>query len=148
MNDKTSTKLHTFTIHGNTESPTGNPTPYTRTLRGKWRKDAEKYKQWGHKVRAAFLDANPDNTGIGRYRHMIALKKKPIVLANRQKARMHIKITWATENHGDPDNIFKGIADALFYNDKHLDGSFESEHATPGKGGKVQVDIWIGPWQE
>ena len=39
---------------------------------------------------------------------------------------MHLKIFWADETHGDADNVFKGVADSLFENDKELDGSFES----------------------
>lgn len=67
------------------------------------------------------------------------INTKPLTIL-KNSARMDIKIAWANEHHGDPDNIFKGIADALFYDDKHLAGSFEFEH---GKDGKVEVNILI-----
>jgi Holliday junction resolvase RusA-like endonuclease len=53
---------------------------------------------------------------------------------------MDIKVYWMNGNHGDPDNIFKGLADALFINDKFLDGSFETNNAPDGKG-RVVITI-------
>jgi Holliday junction resolvase RusA-like endonuclease len=44
--------------------------------------------------------------------------------------------------HADPDNVFKGIADALFKNDKFLDGSFVSDYAPDSKG-RVEISITI-----
>jgi Holliday junction resolvase RusA-like endonuclease len=55
---------------------------------------------------------------------------------------MDIKIFWMNGIHGDPDNIFKGIADALFKNDKFLDGSFESHYSQDGKG-RVEISITL-----
>lgn len=141
-----SIQLPTFTIHGNATTRFGNPTPYTRTLRGKRRPDAIKYQQWQEHVRNTFLTANPDHTGVGRYRMMVYKFGKPLV--GNIKARMDLQIEWATEGHGDPDNIFKGIADALFTQDKNLDGSFTSKMAdvNPEDGmrrGKVTVTITI-----
>jgi len=52
---------------------------------------------------------------------------------------MNIQIFWHGENHGDPDNVFKGIADALFADDKHLDGSFNSQH----QKGDPRVEVCI-----
>lgn len=56
---------------------------------------------------------------------------------------MDIKIEWANGAHADGDNIFKGIADALFVNDKQVSaGSFESK-MSEDKVGKVFVKIEI-----
>lgn len=67
---------------------------------------------------------------------------KPLSTTVSYKARMDIRIYWMNGIHGDPDNIFKGIADALFKNDKFLDGSFETYMSEDGKG-RVEVDIAI-----
>ena len=64
----------------------------------------------------------------------------PLTTKISSKARMAIKIYWAHGVHADPDNVFKGLADALFKNDKFLDGAFESHYAQDGKG-KVEVEI-------
>jgi hypothetical protein len=55
---------------------------------------------------------------------------------------MAIKISWVNGVHADPDNVFKGLADTLFKNDKFLDGSFESRYAADGKG-MVDVEITL-----
>ena len=55
---------------------------------------------------------------------------------------MSIKIHWVNGVHADPDNVFKGLADALFKNDKFLDGAFESQYASDGRG-KVEVEITL-----
>lgn len=51
--------------------------------------------------------------------------EKVIVLPKGKKAYMDIFIFWADGKHGDPENIFGSIADALFWDDKHLCGSFD-----------------------
>jgi hypothetical protein len=56
---------------------------------------------------------------------------------------MDIKIFWSSDHHGDPDNIFKGIADALFTDDKYLSGSFNFCDAKDKIGG-VDVCITLG----
>lgn len=67
---------------------------------------------------------------------------QPFSTSVSDKARMDIRIYWINGIHGDPDNIFKGIADAIFKNDKFLDGSFETYNSNEGKG-RVEVDITL-----
>lgn len=56
---------------------------------------------------------------------------------------MFIRIEWASGNHGDVDNIWKGIADALFDNDKRVVvGGFYSTKSS-AKIGLVEVRIVI-----
>ena len=55
---------------------------------------------------------------------------------------MSITIFWVNGVHADPDNVFKGLADALFLNDKFLDGAFESHYSPDGKG-RVEVEITL-----
>lgn len=66
--------------------------------------------------------------------------QKPI--GEYEHATMSLKIYWKDCRHGDPDNIFKGIADTLFENDKHLDGSFKSIHAE-NKKGRLEIELTI-----
>ncbi len=140
-----------FIIPGNHEDSAGNPVPYTRVVgRALWVPGAQKYAAWKEYVRRCyfkdhqlfgmpiFLDDAIDLKKIcsGKY------KPQPIRLTKKQKAKMDLKIFFKNGHHADPDNIFKGIADALFRDDNNLDGSFCSEIAGDGKG-RVEVKINI-----
>ena len=137
-----------FTIRGNQNEPKGNPIPYTRVVgRALWTVEAKRYAAWKEYVRAEYIEKSksPITAKVGEellYLMTFDTKVSPIVLNSGHKARMELKIFWANESHGDPDNIFKGIADALFANDKQLAGSFDFEKAKDGKG-KVEVRITI-----
>jgi Holliday junction resolvase RusA-like endonuclease len=122
-----------FTIKGNQENPQGNPVPYVRATKGAlWRKDTMRYARWKEFVQASFLKC-PAAKKVASLS-----SKKPIV--SMDKARMDIRIEWANGSHGDPDNIWKGIADALFMNDKNVDGSFVSQ-ISGKKCGQVEIEI-------
>lgn len=62
----------------------------------------------------------------------------PLTTSRNNPARMDIQIEFASDVRPDPDNVFKGIADALFENDKYLSGSFDYSYA---KEGRVLVKI-------
>lgn len=66
---------------------------------------------------------------------------KPIIVRDK-KMRTDIKIFWASKHHGDPDNVLKGINDALYQNDKLVAGSVDFEY-DPDKKGRVEVTITI-----
>lgn len=135
-------KQFSFTIDGNQEDRLGNAIPKIRkTYRQQWTPEAQRYTAWKGYIQEAFLRSLVDidfNVHI-RFQRLV---KKPIKLAGGEKAIMDIRIFWKDETHGDPENIFGSIADALFYNDKYLDGSFKSELAKDGKG-RVEVIISI-----
>jgi hypothetical protein len=42
---------------------------------------------------------------------------------------MNIKIHWSKRNLADPDNVWKGISDALFQNDREVEGCFTYDTA-------------------
>jgi Holliday junction resolvase RusA-like endonuclease len=136
-----------FEIKGNHEDPEGNPVPYVRSTKNAlWRKDGRRYFEWKNHVLKSYerehriygITVNlSDKENI---KNKLKLIKKPFQI--KRKARMDIKILWKNRQHGDPDNIWKGIADALFVDDKNLDGSFESAVAPDGKG-RVQVKIEV-----
>jgi hypothetical protein len=120
-----------FVIKGNQENREGNPIPYYRSTKGSfWNKGTQRYNAWKEFVKYEFLKSCGNNqlcTG------------KPIVLGT-QKARMDLMIHFKDHTHADCDNIFKGIADALFKNDKRLIGSFDYV-IDPNKKGFVEVNI-------
>lgn len=127
------TKTITFTIKGNPEDLEGNPVPYVRVVgRALWLPTAKRYYAWKEYVRSIFTRNHPEYSPAERI--------QPLTTKPSERARMDIRIYWVGGVHADPDNIFKGIADALFENDKHLDGSFESRIASDGKG---RVDVTI-----
>lgn len=139
----------TFTIRGNHEDPHGNPVPYVRSTRGAlWRKDGKRYAEWKQFVRAAFLAVCFQNEKCIPWiskesaRELYDLSIKPIDTRQFWEARMNLMIYWRNRAHGDPDNIWKGIADALFADDRNLNGGFESAVAPDGKG-KVEITIKI-----
>lgn len=140
-----------FVIEGNQESPTGNPIPYTRVTQGTtWTDKALRYGAWKDYVvqkfeksakTCGFPLALDDKTAV---LEMIRTKRppKPINLA-KKSARMDILIEWSNEAHADCDNVFKGILDALFVNDKGVTaGSFDSKKSADGVG-KVFIKIII-----
>lgn len=126
-------------IAGNHADRDGNPVPKLKmTGRQHWTEKAHAYVEWKEYVRLIFKNTKVRNSE-GR---TILVRDGRITLNPQQAARMDLKIWWANEHHGDPENIFGSIADALFENDKHLNGSFEAEHH-PDKKGRVEVTITI-----
>ncbi|CAM6004589.1 unnamed protein product [Sphagnum balticum] len=51
------------------------------------------------------------------------------------RGRLEIEIQFRGENHADPDNIVKGLCDAFFKNDKHID--VQTHHTCGNKQGRV-----------
>jgi len=132
-------KTITFTIKGNPEDLYGNPVPYIRVVgRALWLPNARKYHAWKCYVRKSFFSGYPEYVMSDGKK--LLLDDQPFTTKASARSRMDIKIFWMNGIHGDPDNIFKGIADALFKNDKYLDGSFESSY-TPESKGRVEVSI-------
>lgn len=131
----------TFTIKGNQDDPLGNPMPKIRkTHRQAWTPAVRKYMRWKEHVQKELIRAiEITNKEAARdAARNIAAVGKPLVLGDR-RAYMDIVISWKNGTHGDPENIFGSIADALFYNDKELYGSFDPEDDTGITSGKGQV---------
>lgn len=121
-----------FTIKGNPDDIEGNPVPYVRVVgRALWLPKAKKYHAWKEYVRSIFYREYPE------FKFESA---QPLTTKISARAQMSIVIYWVNGVHADPDNVFKGLADALFQNDKFLDGAFESHYASDGKG-RVEVQI-------
>lgn len=101
----------TLTVHHKT-----NPVPYTRTTQGQKYVDKNYYRyvNWKNTILKAFADK------YGKYPHMI--------LRNNVKYYVTLKIFFNNKKHGDSDNVFKGVLDAIFQkplSDKYVAGSFD-----------------------
>ena len=122
-----------FTIHGNQENPEGNPIPYHRSTQGaKWNPAHRRYLLWKDYVRQE-LHAQTEIDRSNR------LDSHPF--QNKARGSVSIRIDFADETHADPDNIVKGILDALFKTDKEID--VHTEHTCENPQGKVEVNIII-----
>lgn len=134
-----------FQINGNHENPHGNPLPkHRKTHRQQWTPEARRYHAYLDYVRAEFLEALQRAGKINRKEwrdFFYILGPKPLHTGKR-KCRMEIFITWSSNSHGDPENIFGAIADAIFAEDKYLSGSFDYD-PTPRKKARVDVRISI-----
>lgn len=134
----TNKKIYSFTITGNPDNLAGNPIPYFRIeSRSKFSNGARRYYAWKDAIVSHFLQHHPE------FYDVYATQGKPIYLGKDGLARMDLHIVWCNEAHSDPDNVFKGLADALFVNDKHLAGGFTFEHGVKGTPGRVEVKIQL-----
>lgn len=132
----------TFTIHGNQEHSDGNPCPYFRvTSESKWSKGAKRYHAWCDHVRAAYIDMLEDMGKEKRaeVKHLHDLTDKKPIVNTGNKIHVGIMIFFKDKTHADSDNVFKGIADALFMNDKYVAGNFD--YAYDKKNPRVVVKI-------
>ena len=134
-------KKISLVINGNQDDIYGNPVPYVRVVkRALWLPEAKRYNGWKSFVRRVFYKGYPEY--LMRAANTLLTDLQPLTTNSGEKARMDIRIFFRNGIHGDPDNIFKGIADALFKNDKFLDGSFETNYSPDGKG-RVEIDITL-----
>lgn len=114
-----------FTIKGTHEGENKNPLPKIKlTKRQQWTKKAIQYAHWKEHVKAAFIDSVPDEERAEMIRNIIHTGH-PLTTGKDRKAVMEICIAWGSGVHGDPENIFGSIADALFDQDKYLAGRFD-----------------------
>ena len=136
-----------FTIVGNPKDEKGNAVPKLKmTGRQHWTDKAQAYVAWKKHVTCAFFKGLADNSGMGDV-DVKAIREfvdnlaviKPLI-TEKQKVRMDIFIRWKDHTHGDPENIFGSIADAIFKQDKYLAGSFDFVEEPTGAG---EVDVKI-----
>ena len=137
-----------FTIKGTHEGPGCNPLPKLKmTGKQHWMPRAQRYVKWKGWIVASYMDAKYPDAVIKCEDYGEAhdlMSGKPITLDKDEKAKMDIKIFWNNNVHGDPENIFGSIADALFKNDKNLIGSFDYEFSGDGT---ARVDVKITRWK-
>lgn len=122
--------LCSFFLPGNQDDPQGNPIPYTRTTRWAKRIDtgAIRYGRWKkHVVQHAWA--------IGRLKVAELDKNK----AYRLDVECFVKLD--PDNHADPENIRKGVQDAIFEHtgDQHVVGECSFQHVVKDPGIVVTV---------
>lgn len=103
-----------FVVYCNNNNPIG----YTRTTqKSKWNENSIKYEIWKRVVANTFLNECPN-----------------LRVPKRTKCKLEIMIYYKNDIKSDPDNVFKGIADALsdtklekrlYKNDNYITGSFD-----------------------
>ena len=130
-----------FIIKGNHNDPEGNAFPKLKmTGKQHWTDKAQDYVKWKAFVQKQLMNelriVDGDAWRQCEKNFITTKSHKPIVIEKNQTARMDILISWKGNTHGDPENIFGSIADALFHNDKNLFGSF-----LPLEG-KTTGEVW------
>ncbi len=140
-------KRYAFTISGNHEHHDGNPIPYTRTTQNsQWTDKAIRYRDWKEYVQKAFFEYLKSAVPSREYNLMelASLKKgKPIEVKEDENIAVFIEVYWKNNAHSDLDNVFKGIADAMFVNDKPINHIIAHSAMSPSKTGWVGVVIEI-----
>lgn len=127
-----------FVVEGNQEDPTGNPIGYHRTTQGSyWNEGSKRYAAWKYYVVKIYSMNFESSLSM-----KAQLAGKPIELKKGQKAYLHTYTHYANNARPDPDNVQKGIADALFIDDKNVAGSYDFEISKERKG-KVLIKIII-----
>ena len=130
-----------FTIRGNQENSYGNPIPYLRTTQNsQWTDKAQRYQAWKGHVVANFIDciqAMPKEERA-EFADVINLADKKPIKKSKNKIAVIATFVFKDDTHADCDNIFKGIADALFMNDKYVIGSFDFSY---GPRGMSEIEI-------
>jgi len=114
----------------------GNPVPYLRMTQGqikllripyakltpagrKKRDVIERYMKWKeHVFLSLCFQQFPDGDARVFLRDRVPQEPK-------EKLYMDVMIYFSNGKHGDPDNVWKGIADSLFKNDNKVAGSFD-----------------------
>lgn len=146
--------LHEFVITGSIEVDKkkkntwwvreGNPLPKLKmTGNQTWMPAAKRYAAWKVFVQETYIESLGSKKWKQDACRNIALGGKPIMLVAGERAHMSIVIHWWDETHGDPENIFGSIADALFHNDKHLSVNVEFVCKDPRKDRRGTVDVAI-----
>ncbi len=111
-------------IKGNQESALGNPIGYySMTHRGKWvDKRAIRYLAWKRFVVHCW---------IMKFGNLPKFKPGAEI-------RLNVHCSFKNERHFDPENVRKGISDALFKNDKHVWGTVTFNHSEPA-GVRIEI---------
>lgn len=141
------TGVYQFVIQGNPDDPNGNPMPKLKLTKGQhWHPRVKKYVAWRGHVQESFL-RELSLSGDILYHEVckaIAMNLRPLQTSKQNKMTMDIVIHWKNDAHGDPENVFGSIADALFDQDKFLYGSF-AEGDSRGEG---KVEVVIKPYKK
>ena len=136
-----------FTIEGNHASQDGNPVPYLRLTQNElrllripaWkaritgkRTRVQRYMDWKEYVYLCFLKACQENKVSPEefFRH----------ISRAQKVRLDCIVHFKDRRHGDPENVRKGISDAIFQDDRKVIGFYDFDYSSkPGVEVKISI---------
>jgi len=120
----------------------GQPVPYTRTTqKQKWvDKRWQKYIDYRAKIQVAFFKSVETHPMKKYFATSMVTKNKPLD-TKETKIYVSIKMFFANRQHGDPDNIMKGILDALFVSDKYCAGTFDFEYDKDAPRVEVKIEL-------
>lgn len=122
-----------------------NPRPKIKqTRRQAWTKQSQTYKRWKAYVQNNLLAVAKEDDRRAMVRRILS-GKKPLN-PDEGKVYVHLHFYFKGENHGDPENVFGSIVDALFQDDKHIVGSWDFDHVE--RFPRVYVEILWGEHKE
>ena len=103
----------------------------------RWTKKAQDYANYKAHVQRTFIESlKPEQQAVAKMNMVntqtTARQGKPVVVNLQAGQIMHMDTTFVftSRKHPDPENIFGAIADALFFNDNQLSGSFQHSYGT------------------
>lgn len=140
---------YSFVVLGNPGNEFGNPQPYFRqTQNSKWSPEAKRYHDWQMHVAQSFvIQAELDDKTRREVAISMVQNLRPLNIPDGHTAELNVDIWVVDEKHADADNIFKGILDSLFVNDKKVvAGSFllrKDTREKESRQGQVYVIIKI-----
>lgn len=135
-----------FEVRGGGYDPMANPMPKLKlTGRQAWLQRVQNYVEWKEHVQLAFVDAlKAYDAELGKVAEQrVAGGEKPLD-TGKHPMYMHIHIYWRGDAHGDPENVFGSIADAMFHNDKYL--ALKVDYTPQPKTAEPYVTITIQPY--
>ncbi len=99
----------------------GEPVPYTRTTQRQKYVDERwlKYARYKVRIQRAFIESIASRKVSMACGRSLCQTKKPLS-TGRSPVRVHVDIFFGGYKHGDPDNVVKGILDAVLVNDKFV----------------------------
>ena len=120
----------TFRIDGTHEGSQKNAIPkIKKTARQSWTPQVKRYTKWRDYVQRCFIHALLENDAkVAGLAQLAVLKGDRPVPDTGEKIYLSMKFFFRGERHGDPENIFGSIADALLQQDKHVTGRFDYDH--------------------
>lgn len=126
--------LLAFQVKGNGTDPAGNPKAKLRmTGAQSWRPEVQDYANFKREVQRAALRTRTEAERREIDLRMATVKRaKPFILPTDGRCFMRVLIGWKGHAHADPEGVYGAIADALFQNDRELDGAFVHSQAKDG----------------
>jgi Holliday junction resolvase RusA-like endonuclease len=115
----------------------GNPVPYLRMTQGQ----IKLMRIPDHRLDTAALKVKERIRRYLTWKDWVCVRASGLQFdrSPKSKTRVDVMLYFASGKHGDGDNYFKGICDAIFTNDNKVVGSFD--YAIDKENPRVEVSI-------